>query len=48
MNMNDITRDEIDKMILSKILPHATPDQVSDIAEKILDIIEICEENHVS
>ena len=48
MNMNDITRDEIDKMILSKILPHATPDQLSDIAEKILDIIEICEEHYVS
>jgi len=44
----DITREEIERLILTKILPHATPDQVSDIAEKILDIIEICEEQHVS
>jgi len=44
----DITREEIESLILTKILPTATPDQVSDIAEKILDIIEICEEQHVS
>ena len=46
--MNDTTREEIDRLILSEILPDATPDQVSDIAEKILDIIEICEKNYVS
>ena len=44
----DITREEIESLILTKILPTATPDQVLDITEKILDIIEICEETYVS
>jgi len=46
--MKNITREEIEMLILSEILPTASPDQVSDIAEKILDIIEICEETYVS